>query len=64
MVVPTYETTCKDQELIISRLEKENQKYKEAINKLKKICESIPPDWSICDIEVVSRIENVLKEVE
>lgn len=40
MVVPTYETTCKDQELIISRLEKENQKYKKAIDNIKKICKN------------------------
>ena len=46
------------------KLKMQNQKYKEAVNKIKKICESTPPDWSICGIEVVSRIENVLKEVE
>ena len=43
---------------------KEAHQYKGAINKIKKICESTPPDWSICGIEVVSRIENVLKEEE
>lgn len=46
------------------RLKEKNAKYKEAVNKIKKICESTPPDWSICGIEVVSRIENILKEVE
>lgn len=38
--------------------------YKEVINKLKMICNKVPHDWSICGIEVVSRIENVLKEVD
>ena len=35
MVVPNYETTCKDQELIISRLEKENRFLREENQELK-----------------------------
>lgn len=40
------------------------EKQKEILDRIKKVCESIPADWSICGIEVVSRIENILKEVE
>ena len=35
MVAPNYETTCKDQELIISRLEKENRFLREENQELK-----------------------------
>ena len=42
----------------------ENQKYKEVIDKLRKICSKVPYDWSICGIDVVHKIENILKEVE
>ena len=40
------------------------EKQKEILDRIKKVCESIPADWSICGIEVVSRIENNLKEEE
>lgn len=43
---------------------KENQKYKEVIDKIKKICNSVPPTWGICGTQVVDKIEKVLKEVE
>lgn len=39
-------------------------KYKEVINKIKNICDKVPYDWSICGIDVVHKIERVLKEVE
>ena len=45
-------------------LAKENQKYKEAINKIKKVCNSIPTTHSICGIEKIHDIENILNEVE
>ena len=35
MIVPTYETTAKEQELIISRLEKENQELKKQLEEYK-----------------------------
>ena len=43
---------------------KENQKYKEVIDKIRKICSNVPYDWSVCGIDVVHKIENILKEVE
>lgn len=45
-------------------LAKENQKYKEAINKIKEVCNSIPSTHTICGIEKIHDIENILKEVE
>lgn len=39
----------------------ENQKRKEIINKIKKICESVPPTWSICGVDVIHEIEKVLE---
>ena len=42
----------------------ENQKYKEVINKIKEVCNSIPITHSICGIEKIHDIENILKEVE
>ena len=42
----------------------ENQKYKEVINKIKYICDKVPYSWSVCGIEVVHKIEKILKEVE
>lgn len=39
-------------------------KYKEVINKIKNICDKVPYDWSVCGIDVVHKIERVLKEVE
>lgn len=42
----------------------ENQKRKEVIDKIKKICESVPYTWSICGVDVVHKIEKVLEEVE
>ena len=43
---------------------KQNQKYKEVIDKIRKICSNVPYDWSVCGIDVVHKIENILKEVE
>ena len=48
----------------ISDLEKENKKYKEVIDKIKNICDKVPYSWSVCGIEVVHKIEKILKEVE
>lgn len=45
-------------------LELANQKYEEAIDKIKKICNSVPYTWSICGVDVVHKIEKVLREVE
>lgn len=42
----------------------ENQKQKEVIDKIKKICNSVPYTWSVCGIDVVNKIEKILKEVE
>lgn len=43
---------------------KETQKYKEVIDKIKNICDKVPYSWSVCGIEVVHKIEKILKEVE
>ena len=53
-----------DLELLIGTLQQENQKYKEVIDKIRKICSNVPYDWSVCGIDVVHKIENILKEVE
>lgn len=45
-------------------LELKNQNYKEAIDKIRKICDSVPYTWSICGVDVVHKIEKVLEEVE
>lgn len=42
----------------------ENKKYKEVIDKIKSICDKVPYSWSICGIDVVHKIDKVLKEVE
>lgn len=39
-------------------------KYKEVINKIKYICDKVPYSWSVCGIDVVHKIEKILKEVE
>lgn len=46
------------------RLKEKNAKYKEAIDKIKRICDKVPYDWSVCGIQVVHKIEKVLKEVK
>lgn len=48
----------------IRNQEQENKKYKEVINKIKYICDKVPYSWSVCGIEVVHKIEKILKEVE
>ena len=62
----------------VKELEKENQelriqassreevanKYKEVIDEIKKICNKVPCDWSVCGIEVIHKIEKVLEEVD
>ena len=48
----------------IKQLEKENKKYKEVINKIKYICDKVPNDWTLCRIDILHNIENILKEVE
>ena len=45
-------------------LAEEIQTYKEVINKIKEVCNSIPITHSICGIEKIHDIENILKEVE
>lgn len=50
-------------ERINEELQQENYMYKEVIDKIKKICHSVPPAWSICGTEVINEIEKVLKEV-
>lgn len=45
-------------------LELANQKHEEAIDKIKKICNSVPCTWSICGVDVVHKIEKVLREVK
>ena len=45
-------------------LKKRNQKYKEVINKIKYICDKVPNDWTLCGIDILHNIENILKEVE
>ena len=47
-----------------SDLSKENQKYKEVINKIKEVCNSIPITHSICGIEKIHDIENILRKVD
>ena len=42
----------------------ENKKYKEVINKIKYICDKVPNDWTLCGIDILHNIENILKEVE
>ena len=49
---------------MINILKDENQKYKEVINKIKYICDKVPYSWSVCGIDVVHKIEKILKEVE
>ena len=48
----------------IDVLEEENKKYKEVIDKIKNICDKVPYSWSVCGIDVVHKIEKILKEVE
>lgn len=48
----------------IDSLRQENKQLREVINKIKKICDSVPVTWSICGIDVVNKIEKVLKEVD
>lgn len=50
--------------LDIHTMLKENQKYKEIINKIKYICDKVPNDWTLCGIDILHNIENILKEVE
>ena len=45
-------------------LELEKQKYKEVLDEIKKICNSVPPTWSICGTDIIAKIEDVLREVE
>lgn len=50
-------------EPFVKDLIKENQKYKAVIDQIKRICNSVPYTWSVCGIDVVNKIEKVLKEV-
>lgn len=45
-------------------LELEKQKCKEVLDEIKKICNSVPPTWSICGTDIIAKIEDVLREVE
>ena len=47
-----------------AELKKENRQLRKVIDTINKICKSIPYTWSVCDIEVVNKIEKALKEVE
>ena len=47
-----------------TRLYQQNKKYKEAIDKIKEICASVPEDWTICGVEKIHEIEEILKEVK
>ncbi len=49
--------------LTYEELQKENEKQKELINKIKEICASVPEDWTICGVEKIYEIEEILKEV-
>lgn len=40
------------------------RKQKEVIDEIKKICNKVPYDWSVCGIDVVHKIEKVLAEVD
>ena len=63
----TSEFSYKEQKVLwkyIKQLQQENKKYKEVIDKIKKICNKVPYDWSVCGIDVVHKIEEVLAEVE
>ena len=55
-----------NQELRIQASSREEvaNEYKEAIDKIKRICDKVPYDWSVCGIEVVHKIEKVLEGVE
>ena len=63
----TYPFSHKDLaefETIVNFYEEQIQKYKEVIDKIKNICDKVPYSWSVCGIEVVHKIEKILKEVE
>lgn len=62
-LVKIEKNISKTRSLLIS-FHNENQKYKEVFNKIKNICDKVPYDWSVCGIEVVHKIEKILKEVE
>lgn len=55
-----YELGKYQADLLVNRI----TKYKEVIDKIKKICNFVPPTWGICGTQVVDKIEKVLKEVE
>lgn len=40
------------------------QKHNEMFEEIKKICHSVSSTWSICGVDVVHKIEKVLKEGE
>lgn len=48
----------------MNNFRKESRENKEVIDKIKRICSSVPYTWSVCGIDVVHKIEKVLKEVE
>lgn len=48
----------------INNLLKENKQLKDIIKKIKEICNKVPNDWSICGIEIIHEIEEVLKELD
>lgn len=49
---------------LIKKVLEENQKYKEAINEIKEVCNSIPTTHTICGIDKIHDIEIILKEVK
>ena len=51
-------------ETIVNFYEEQIKKYKEVINKIKFICDKVPNDWTLCGIDILHNIENILKEVE
>lgn len=58
-----YEKMKRDLQRQIQISKNQNKKYKEAINKIKEICASVPEDWAICGVEKIYEIEEILKEV-
>ena len=47
-----------------TELLEENQELKKQLDKIKEICKSVRPTWSICDTDVIAKIEDVLREVK
>ena len=46
------------------QLQQKNQELKKQLDKIKEICKSVRPTWSICDTDVIAKIEDVLRGVK